>query len=233
MQIASLTSINQPLPASWVEKMFDQMLLTYGKKFVDQWGTADFDKLTAHWAREMASYTPTEIKRGLAGLELLDWPPTLPAFKKLCRPPLDVTAAYYEAVSGLREREAGNMGNWSHPAIFWTTVHVGAFDLKNHAYSQIKERWEKALKAEMDKGQWSAIPAPMIALPAPGKTLTDRQQATAMLAQYNASDILKTSRTDHRAWIKKIFERQAAGDETLPGISIRFAKEAMEAREAK
>lgn len=233
MQIASSTSISQPLPSSWVEKMFDQMLLTYGKKFVDQWGTADFDKLTAHWAREMASYTPTEIKRGLAALELLDWPPTLPAFKKLCRPPLDVTAAYYEAISGLREREVGNVGEWSHPAIFWTTVHVGAFDLKNQSYSQIKERWEKALQAEMDKGQWSAIPQPMIALPAPGKTLTDRQQATEALKRIGASDILQTNRSDHRAWIKAIFKRQEAGDTTLPGISIRFAWEAMEAREAK
>jgi hypothetical protein len=227
----SSTSID-PLPQSWIEKMFDQMLLNYGRKFTEQWGGADPDKLIAHWAREMASYTPAEIKRGLAALELRDWPPTLPEFKKMCRPPVDTTAAYYEAVAGCRDREAGNVGKWSHPAIFWATVQIGAFDLKNQSYSQIKDRWETALQAEMDKGQWSAIPEPMIALPAPGKSLTSRQQATQALQQIGAADILKP-RTNHRAWIKTVFERQEAGDDTLPGISIRFAREAMNAQEAK
>jgi hypothetical protein len=72
----------------------------------------------------------------------------------------------------------------------------------------------------------------MIALPAPGKTLSDRQQESERLKQLNASEILQT-RTDHRGWIKAILKRQAAGDDTLPGISIRFAREAMEARETK
>jgi hypothetical protein len=230
MQIVqtSSTLINEPLPQSWVEKMFDQMLLNYGRKFTEQWGGADPDKLINHWARDMASYTPAEIKRGLAALELRDWPPTLPEFKKLCRPPMDVTAAYYEAIAGLREREAGEMGNWTHPAIFWTTVHVGAFDLKNQSYSQIKERWEKALQAEMGKGQWSAIPEPMIALPAPGKGRSSREEAARALSDLGAADILKP-RTNHKAWIKSVLERAQKGDETLPGISIRFAKEAMNA----
>jgi hypothetical protein len=228
MQIASSTSTSQPLPSSWVEKMFDQMLLTYGKKFVDQWGTADFDKLTAHWAREMASYTPAEIKCGLSALELRDWPPTLPEFKKMCRPPVDVTAAYYEAVAGVQERERGNVGKWSHPAIFWASVQIGAFDLKSQSYSQIKDRWEKALQAEMDKGQWSAIPEPMIALPAPGKGRSSREEAARALSDLGAADILKP-RTNHKAWIKSVLERAQKGDETLPGISIRFAKEAMNA----
>lgn len=227
--LSSKTSTSAPLPQSWVERMFDQMLLTYGKKFTDQWGGADFDKLTAHWAREMASYTPAEIKRGLAALELRDWPPTLPEFKKMCRPPVDTTAAYYEAVNGVQERERGNVGKWSHPAIFWASVQIGAFDLKNVSYSQIKDRWEKALQDEMEKGQWEAIPQPMIALPAPGKTASSREQASQMLQQLGASDMLKP-KTDHKAWIKKVAERAKAGDDTLPGISLRFAKEAMEVK---
>lgn len=228
--VKSLTS-TEALPESWIERLLDKMLLSYGKKFLDQWGGVDTDKLVRHWSEELASYTREELGRGYAALESQEWPPTLPAFKKLCRPGIDSAAAYQEAVEGCRARERGEIGNWSHPAIYWASAAM-AYDLKQLAYNVIAKRWETALQAEMSKGEWSAIPAPMIALPAPGKTLTSRQQATEALKQLGASDVLK-SHANSRAWITKIFDRQAAGDETLPGISIRFAKEAMEAREAK
>lgn len=235
MQIAkSSTSTDnvQPLPPTWIDALMDKMLLSFGKKFLDQWAGVDTEKLYRHWANELGGFTREELARGAAALGVATFPPTLPEFKKLCRPGIDSLAAYHEAVEGCRARERGEIGNWSHPAIFWAASAM-AYDLKQLAYNVIAKRWETALHAEMSKGEWSAIPAPMIALPAPGKTLTSKQEGAAMIAQYNASDILKTSRSDHRAWIKAIFKRQADGDEALPGISVRFAKEAMEAREAK
>lgn len=222
----------QPLPESWIEKMFDKMLLDYGKKFTDQWGGTDTGALIAHWSREMASYTGPEIKRGLAAMEGRDWPPTLPEFKKLCRPPVDPLTSYYQALEGTLARERGEMGKWTHPAIFWASVSVGAFDLKNVSYSQMKVRWEQALTEQMEKGEWAAIPQPMIALPPPGKTLSSKQEATRMLEQLGASDMLKP-RTNHKAWIKTVLERAERGDTVLPGISIRFAREAMQQGEGK
>lgn len=232
MHLAHSKTSTEALPEAWIERLLDKMLLSYGKKFLDQWGGVDTDKLVKHWAQELASYTRDELARGYAALESREWPPTLPEFKKLCRPGIDSAAAYQEAVEGCRARERGEIGNWSHPAVFWAASAM-AYDLKQLAYAVIAKRWETALHAEMSKGEWSAIPTPALSLPAPGKALTSRQEATAMIAQYNAADILKTSRSDHRAWIPAIFKRQEAGDTTLPGISIRFAKEAMAAREAK
>jgi hypothetical protein len=231
MQLAYSKTSTESLPEAWIERLLDKMLLSYGKKFLDQWGGVDTDKLVKHWSHELASYSREELGRGYAALESKEWPPTLPEFKKLCRPGIDSLAAYHEAVEGCRARERGEIGNWSHPAIYWASAAM-AYDLKQQAYNIIAKRWETALHAEMSKGEWSAIPAPLVALPAPGKTLSDRQQASERLKQLNASDVLKP-KVDHKYWIKAILKRQAAGDDTLPGISIRFAKEAMEARESK
>lgn len=203
------------------------MSLSYGKKFTDQWNGADPEKLKTHWAQQLASMTRAELTRGYAALETRDWPPSLPEFKRMCRPPVDHLAAYYEAVNGVTARERGSKGDWSHPAIYWASVVVGAFDLLNHSYSQVKERWQKALDEQLAKGEWSEIPTPVVALPAPGKTKTDREQAQRMLAQFNASGIGKGKHGGERAWIKKVLERQKAGGSTLPGIAIRFAREAM------
>jgi hypothetical protein len=203
------------------------MLFEYGKKFSDQWGGADPEPLKLHWAQRLVDLTGDELKRGVSLLETKDWPPSLPEFRKMCRPPIDPIAAYYEAVNGVTERERGEKGTWSHPAIYWASVIVGAFDLKNLSYSQVKDRWQKALDEQLAKSEWSDIPDPVVALPAPGKTKTDREQAQKMLAQLHASDIGKGKYADQRRWIAKIFERQKRGDSSLPGIAVRFAKEAM------
>lgn len=220
----SSTSID-PLPIKWIEALFEKMSLAYGRKFSDQWAGVDPDKLKAHWAQELATMSRAEISRGYNALENRDWPPTLPEFKKLCRPPVDALNAYYEALNGLQSRERGEVGTWSHPAIFWASVAVSAHDLKTLPYAQIKQRWEAALDEQMAKGEWSAIPAPMVALPAPGKGKTDREQAARMLAQYKADTVIQ--KNGDRAWIGKVLERAKRKDETLPAISLRFAKEAL------
>lgn len=233
MQIAkSSTSTDnvQPLPPTWIDALMDKMLLSYGKKFLDQWAGVDTEKLYRHWANELGGFTRDELARGAAAMAAQTYPPTLPEFKKMCRPGIDPSAAYQEAVAGVNARERGELGDWSHPAIFWASSCM-AYDLKHQAYQSIAKRWETALQAEMSKGEWSAIPQPMIALPAPGKSLSSRQQATQMLQEIGASDVLK-ARTDHRAWIPAVLKRAERGDETLPGISLRFAREALAAREA-
>lgn len=229
MQIAKPSSTStDSLPQSWVEKMFDKMLLDYGKKFVDQWAGADPDKLIAHWAREMASYTGPEIKRGLTAMEGRDWPPSLPEFKKMCRPPVDDMKAYYEAVEGVTARERGELGIWSHPAIFWAASRM-TFDLREQTYSHNKTRWEKALADEMEKGEWPAIPAPMLALPEPGKGKLAKEEALRRLRELQADGLIKQpdSRINHLGWAHKILKRHENRDQSLPSVSLRFAREAL------
>lgn len=215
-----------PLPASWVEKLLHKMLLSYGKKFTDQWGATSTDELVEHWAQELAGYQPVEITRGLKALETRDWPPTLPEFKKLCRAPLDPMKAYYEAVAGVQARAAGEYGKWSHPAVYWAAMPL-AFDLREQTYSQVKGRWESALATQMDLSEWPEIPQPMIALPAPGKTKTSREEASQRLRELGAATVIKDGAgRDAKRWARKLLELEAAGEVLLP-IQSRFAREAL------
>jgi len=216
------------LPESWVERLFQRMLLTYGKKFADQWGAADTDALIAFWSQELASYTAAELKRGLDALSTRDWPPTLPEFKKLCRSPIDSLVAYYEAVAGVQARAAGEPGKWSHPAVYWAAMPL-AFDLGSQTYSQIKPRWEAALHAQLERGEWAEIPRPMLQLGMPGAEKLSRESADQLLRKLKATVVTKqaASAIDHRAWARRILEREKLGDKRLSLLQVKFAREAM------
>jgi hypothetical protein len=219
-------TFSQPLPAAWIERLFDLMLTTYGKHFVDQWAAAEPEKLKAHWAEKLAGYTAAEIKRGIDALDGLKFPPTLPEFQKLCRPPVDPLAAYYEAVNGIAMRERGEKGNWTHPAIFWASLAVGAFDLKSSAYPQIQGRWKTALEAEMRKGKWVDIPEPVLSLPTPSTQAADPLAAARIVEEVQQA--VNNSRTDHLAWAKKIVERVKRKDKTVNHVAARMALEALQ-----
>lgn len=173
------------LPDSWIERLLDRLAAMYGQKFTDQWRGVDPTYLKTVWGEELASYSADEIKRGLSACRTRPWPPTLPEFLTLCRPPIDPEAAFIEAVRELRKRE-NNEDTWSHPAIFWATRHFATQDLMGAAYMTIKNRWGQALAAEMGKGQWPEIPERTIALPAPGKTMANPEKVKEILAGLRA-----------------------------------------------
>lgn len=213
--------------------MHEKMLLNFGKKFSDQWAGIAPAKMAAHWSEQLAGYTGPELTRGVAEMDLRDWPPTLPEFKRMCRPAFDMLHAYYEAVAGIQARATGEVGVWSHPAVYWAAMPL-SFDLGSQTYSAMKGRWERALSDQMEKGEWEPIPAPMLALAAPGKGEMSKENAAKMLRELEAQGITKKAadKTDHKAWAKRILERLARGDKTLSMVQIQFAKEAMNASEA-
>lgn len=220
LTFASSTSTNA-LPEAWVERLFERMLLDYGKKFSDQWGGADTDTLIAHWSRELAGYSGAELKLGMDALSSREWPPTLPEFKRLCRRPLDPTVAYQEAVAGVQGRQRGEYGKWSHPAIYWAAMPL-SLELREQPHSQIRTRWEAALSKQLDQGRWDNIPHPMVALPAPGKARTSREKASQLLRELGS----KINGSLNKSWARKLLEREAAGEALLP-IQSRFAREAL------
>lgn len=217
----------QPIPHNWIERLFDKMLLDYGRKFTDQWGGADPDKLIAHWSTSLAGYTRDELARGAAALDKRDWPPTLPEFKRMCRVEIDATVAYYEALNGVAARSRGEMGEWSSPAVYWAAMPL-AFDLGSQTYSQIKERWKAAYEKQVEKGAWDPIPVAMVAIAAPEKTFDKKaaeKAATEALANLGAASIVKP-KAYQTQWYRDILEREKKGDKTLTMIQLRFAREA-------
>jgi hypothetical protein len=220
-----LSTSTEPLSTAWIERLFDRMISLYGNKFLDMWRDIDLHSVKQTWANELGKLSRDDVARGANALSQQEWPPTLPQFISLCKIKINALSGYYEAINGLAARERGEIGEWSHPAIFWASVKVGAFDLKNQGYAAIKGRWESAFEEEMAKGQWAAIPEPMIALPPPTNAAS-REVAERYIAE---TQVIKKqeSNVDHKRWAKLIMERHKAGDKTLTHIQISFAKEAL------
>lgn len=217
----------EPLPIAWIEKLFDRMTAFYGNKFADMWRGSDVAMVKELWAHELGKLTRDEVTKGAQALMTLEWPPSLPQFIKLCRPPLDAQKAFVEALNGLVARDRGEVGVWSHPAIFWATTRIGGFDMKNSTYAQIAGRWQAALEDEFSKGQWAEIPKPVMALPV---AKASAAVAEKYLAKLQVLDV-ESSQIDHKRWAKKIMARHQAGDKTLLPIQITMAKGALNAQE--
>lgn len=214
------------IPERWIESLFEKMLFTYGAKFSDQWKGIDPAGLKRHWATELGKFSTDELKAGVSKLKSKEWPPTLPEFEKMCKPSIDPTVAYYEAVIGIQARAKGEMGQWSSPAVFWAAMPL-SFDLGTQTYSQIKARWEKALADQIDRGEWVPIPEPMVALPAPGKAELSKEKTAKMVQEIGAAAILKP-KSEHTFWYRDIIARERKGDKTLNRAQVRAAHEAAE-----
>lgn len=150
-----------------------------------------------------------------------EWPPSVTEFVKACKPSIDPLKAYYEAVEGMRRRDAGEMGIWSSPAVFWAAVEVSAFDLKSMTYSAIRGRWEKSLDFQVSRNEWESIPVPMIAIPYEPKKLT-KEEATQRLKELNAAGAF-AEKGDAKDWARRIM----AKPKNYPATSKKFAEEAL------
>ena len=216
---------------SVMETLYDRLDGAYPHKWRSNFPTADaIDNWQVSWAEafEEEGIKPSDIRAGLKACRTkYDWPPSCAEFIKACKPSVDPMVAYYEAIAGIESRKRGEVGKWSHPAVYWAAMPL-AFDLGSQSYSQMKARWEQAFNEQMNKGEWAAIPAPTLALSAPGKGELSREKAGEMLAEIGAAGVLK-SKTDHKLWAKKIIERDKQGDKTLSALQVKFAREALAA----
>lgn len=185
------------------------------------------DNWQVSWAEafEEEKITLEEIAAGIKYCRKnLEWSPSCSQFIQACRPVANSLTAYYEAIAGCQERSKGEIGTWSHPAIFWAAAPL-AYDLLNQTYSQMKSRWESAYEAQMSKSEWESIHKPVIALPAPNKSRTADKEAAKVLKDIGASDLLKPQQSDSR-WYRKILERVKAGDKTVSLMQRKFAEDA-------
>ncbi len=75
------------LPELWIEKIFSEMLASYGSKFNDLWRGSNLADVKAMWARKLAGFEdkPKAIRAALDALDERPFPPTLPEFLLLCR----------------------------------------------------------------------------------------------------------------------------------------------------
>lgn len=208
------------LPDTWVEKLFQKMEDRFGDLWANRYGAFPRARVKQTWAEDLGDLSGEEVARGVSASKSIKFPPTLPEFRALCRPPIDFELAFVEAVQQMAARESGN-DRWSNPAIFWAAVTIGSFDLRNCTWSTLEKRWRKVFQAELDKGEWQPVPARAVALPAPVPTARDREAAAKVLSSVQLKE------QGDKEWAQKIIDRIAAG-EVVPFQAERMAKEAME-----
>lgn len=172
MSLMSLPTLSaeEPLRPAWVKALFGKLSARYGTLFADRYAGVPQEVLIAEWGDELAGFTGEDIRRGLDGCRTLKFPPTLPEFVGLCRPPIEPHTAYIEALGNMRQRDTGGNPEWSHPAVYWAVVDVTYYDLRQATYSSIRARWERALMTQLRQRQWAPVPRASLALPAPPRT---------------------------------------------------------------
>lgn len=75
-----------PMPASWIDKIFDKLTMVYGHQFIGRWSGLDLVKVKADWAHELDGMEahPKAISYALQHLDP-DHPPTVLQFREICR----------------------------------------------------------------------------------------------------------------------------------------------------
>jgi hypothetical protein len=218
-----------PMPdlgISLIDHLFNRLDGAYPGKWRQNFKNQQaIDNWAESWveAFEEEGITPHDVKVGLRECrKRFGWPPSVAEFMQACRPALDPLKAYYEAVNGVQARVNGEMGEWSHPAIYWAAMPI-AVELREQAYSHVRARWETSLAKELAKTEWAEIPRPMKALAAPGKSATGTEKARQAIKQA-ADQVMHTFAGT--AWARKLLERHKAGERLTP-TQVLFARQAL------
>lgn len=89
---ALMAARSTPLPDPWVERIFARLFGLYGSLWLDRWRTDGGEQVGVElakrtWAAELATFAdqPQAIGRALEACSDLQYPPTLPEFRGLCR----------------------------------------------------------------------------------------------------------------------------------------------------
>lgn len=220
--VARMSELSMPKRVEWIERLFARFAAYYGARFHDMWGGQRLDDVLAIWADELAEFTPEEMVRGVEAAKRAKFPPALPEFIAMCRPPLDPESAFNEAVQQMGMRDQGR-DQWSHPAIYWSAATIGAFDLRNASWSAIKLRWSRVLQAELAKGEWPSVPPRLDALPAPGATMPDPARVREFV---DKSRNLITKNGD-KQWAVDV-EARCAGGADVPMHLRELAEDALD-----
>lgn len=199
----------ETIPYSWLEKFFGNMTMLYGNRMEKMWNGIDRHQVMVFWHTKLEGYSRDEFIRGVKAVDSLEYPPTLPQFLNLCRPPIDPVKAYHEAVKGVQDRRNGKQGEWSHPAIFWTAASM-SHDLLNLPYQQVKPHFEKKLESELSRTTWQAIPPVSESLPEPKiDREKGRKEAEKMLERVGYN--VKKSDSGNTDWIHYNLKRLKEG----------------------
>lgn len=201
---------------SLIDHLWNRLAGTYGGRWlkdfpdmqsIENWKTA--------WAEALDEdrVTPQEVAEGLRACAAACSPTGRLPWASLSGHAVraDSGERLSRRFAGMTARRRGEMGQWTHPAVYWAAVRVGSHDLLNCGYSVMQSRWERALSDELSRSDGAAIPAPAVALPAPWATQATPEEAGKALKAMGAGAILNGSGRDPRRWARRILAEAAEG----------------------
>lgn len=189
------------LPDAWVRRIFERMEDRYGDLWAQRFGGIPVERMARTWAEDLGDLSGDEVARGVSACRDIKFPPTLPEFRALCRKPIDYESALLEAIEQMGRR-ASNADRWSHPAIYWAAVKIGAYDLSRMTTKELDGRWRKEFGEQLAIGTWAEIPPRREVLPAPGQTHSKAVGTEAlqqMLTRLKRDADAHCKETDHGA----------------------------------
>ncbi|MDR5825854.1 hypothetical protein [Caballeronia sp. LZ043] len=215
--------------------LFGQLHGMFGNKLLDGFRSGHvvdgkdtgIENMKATWTEKIRAngMKLVDVKRGLAGAERLKWPPTWGEFIELCKPPINIDAAVYEAIDQMRARQHGK-DVWSDPAIYWAAVKIGEYDVISQTFSQLKPRFEVMLKKVLE-GEIHPVPPRVPALAAPGAAESTREFGRQRLDELNASAAFKNiSKGGNINWALRIIEEERQTGK-VPLNKLKIARDAI------
>ena len=113
------------LPLPWVDRIFDKLMLVYGRDFTGRWDGLPMASVKTDWAHELSGFEahPEAIKHALLSLNPAK-PPTVLEFRQLAAnapkmaaielPPPPVDKVFRDSlVSRIGKRESVGMKDWA------------------------------------------------------------------------------------------------------------------------
>lgn len=169
-----------------IDSLFAQFEPLYGARLADMWRGSDIARVKEVWREALYGFRVGEVKAGLLACRAKPWPPTLPDFLLMCRPPADVEELFIVAQDQLSRRAFGE-DVWPCKAVYWAAVDYGFFQLRMHAWQTAKPRWTRVLIEKMRiEDDLPEVPAARPALPSPGTAFTDVEAAKRNLSELKA-----------------------------------------------
>lgn len=197
------------LPDAWIRRLFSRLSAMYGSRFADMWRGCDLDDVKAVWAADLGVLSRAELVAGVEACKGRDWPPTLPEFLKLCRPPVDFGAALSEAIAQTIKRKTGEDA-WSSKAVFWAAQKVSSWELENRSRRDLEPLWKTELSKTLADPNLPDIPPRSKTLPAPGQATT---ATSADVEKIIRSSGIGSNPCGDRAWSFRLKDRHEAGEE--------------------
>lgn len=165
---SSLT-LSRPLSLPVVRHVFDSLKAQLGNvKMGDLWQGIPVNAIEREWMAGLAGFQKHELQRGIDACATRAFAPTLGEFANLCRPCLNAEWAYWEANECMKQRDAGERGDWTHPAVYFAALEMGA-EVRAGEWAKNRTRWTRTLQRQLAKG-WREIPAPAMRVASDART---------------------------------------------------------------